>query len=482
MLRKTYELLLLMFSILLSSTSAAALARLADVPPAALVVPGVIFAFTLLRRPGGELVREQIGSAVLFSVTAGASVWLGSQMSPHPVIGAVVFVALMTASVWTRRFGPTATRLGAMVPPALLAALFTTGGAEQGPWWPGCGWAALVGLLAFCWVHVLRRAGRRLLHLPRPAPRAAAARRRRARRGPSVSTRMAAQTGLSLAVAFTAGHLLFGEHWQWTVLSALVVNLGTIGRGDLTLKGLERGAGAVLGTLFATGLTVLLHPHGSASVVLICVALAAAMLVRQNSYAGYAACVTTTMSLLYGHFGESAEQLLLIRLQALMVGAVLAVAVGWLLLPVRAGDVVRGRMAAALAGLAAVLDAHREGSDTVVPLRGFEAAVREVHRSARSLWLHRRVLHLMDRRRATPHRTAPVEALVNCLEPLRALTAAPGSLPGEAATAANVAVIRRRLAAPEGPLPNLPPPSPEPPLAALDAALERLAEDLPALR
>ncbi|MFJ2021602.1 hypothetical protein ACIOFZ_31045, partial [Streptomyces nodosus] len=177
-----------------------------------------------------EPVREQLGSAVLFSVMAGASVWLGTQMSPRPVIGAVVFVALMTASVWTRRFGPMATRLGAMVPLALLASLFTTGGAEQVPWWPRCGRAALVGLLAFCWVHVLRRAGQRLLRLPRPEPRAAASRRQRARRGPSVSTRMAAQTGLSLAVAFTAGHLLFGEHWQWTVLSALVVSLGTIGR------------------------------------------------------------------------------------------------------------------------------------------------------------------------------------------------------------------------------------------------------------
>ncbi len=69
--------------------------------------------------------------------------------------------------------------------------------------------------------------------------------------------------------------------------------------------------------------------------------------------------MTTALALLYGYFGANARQLLPTRLGAIAVGAVLAVAAAWWVLPVRgrgnrAGPAGRGGPVTAAPGAPAL--------------------------------------------------------------------------------------------------------------------------------
>jgi len=479
MISKLYSPLIAMAAVLLSFGTALGFALAAGLPAPALAVPGVVFAFMLSRRPGGEPLAEKLTAAAVFSVLGGASTWLGPQLARHPVVAGSVFVAFIGGSVWARRFGPAVTRLGAMAPALAIACLLASpAGSADLPWWPECGWTALVALCAFTWVRGVRWLGERIAGIavprPRPAPPG-----RESKRMPT-STRMALQASLSLAAALTAGHLLFGAHWQWCVISVLVVNLGSAGRGDLALKGIERGLGALAGTLVAPALGAVAAPHSTASIVVIFVLLALASGLRQYNYALYACGITAVLSELYGYFGESAVQLLPIRLGALSLGAAIGVTVGWFVLPVRARDVLRARVGAALAALSALIEARRTGADARAALAAFDAAADNVHASARPHRLYRSLLRLARRNPGLDPAVAG-EALLGCRAPAHALAAtAPG--PHERAAGAAIGILRRALADPAAPGRGFPAPAGRGPLADLDAALRQVAAAVPALR
>ncbi|MFB8182001.1 FUSC family protein [Streptomyces sp. NPDC055966] len=481
LMRAVRDALTAMCAVLLALATAVALAHLVGSPVAPLAVSGAAAAFMLSGQRGGDPWRGGLASAAAFAVLMAAGTWITWRMPRQPVVGAGLFVALMTVSVWARRFGARAVRLGAMVPRALLVALMTphSGGARG--WWPAGCWVAVIGFTAFWWVHAVRWAGRRMAGRSGPARRPVAPLPQRRSVGLLVSTRAAVQTGVALTAAFAVGHRLFAHHWQWTVVTALVVGLGRGGRGDLALRGVERGAGAMAGALLAAGLAVVVHPHGTLGLVVIFAVLATAAGFRARSYALFTATLTTLMSLLHEYFGHSAAHLLLIRFQAVAVGAALAVAVGWFVAPVRAGEVLRLRLTAALRALAALLDAHHSGTPVDVALLRFERAADAVESVARPHRIYRR---LLGTRRGRPHRADLADALHDCRAPVRALTAlgaVPGHPAGAAGTAATVTALRHWLADPGTALGLRHAPAAEWPLADLDAALARLGRALPAL-
>ena len=481
MLSKSYSILVTMAAVLLSFLTALGLAHGAGLPAPALAVPGVVFGFMLSRRPGGEALPEKLTAAAVFSVLAGASTWFGPQLARHPLISGAVFVVFIGGSVWARRFGPVATRLGAMAPAvAIVCLLASPARPADVPWWPECGWTALVALCAFTWVRGTRWLGERLTGIPGPRPRPASPRRDSPRPGMANSTRMALQAALSLAAALTAGHLLFGAHWQWCAISVMVVSLGTAGRGDLALRGIERGLGALAGTLLAAALAAVAEPHGTACIVVIFVLLGLASGLRQYNYAFYACGITAVLSELYGYFGEPAGHLLPIRLEALSLGAAIAVSVGWFVLPVRARDVLRARLAVALAALSALLAARRAGAGTREALAAFDAAAENVRATMRPHRLHQSVLRL-TRTSLAPHPADAGEALLRCRAPVHALAATePG--PHERATAAAIGILRRALADPAALRRGLSEPAGQGPLANLDTALRQVAVAVPVLR
>ncbi len=155
----------------------------------------------------------------------------------------------------------------------------------------------------------------------------------------------------ALGAAFAAGRSLFGIHWTWVVLTAFIVSSGNRGRGEAMHKAAMRVVGAGVGTLAATALSGAFPPGDRWSIVIIFAVLAVALWLRSINYAYWAAGMTAALALLYGYYGQRGIGLLATRLEAILVGAALAVAASWFLLPVRTTDIIRRDIALALAAL-----------------------------------------------------------------------------------------------------------------------------------
>jgi hypothetical protein len=320
------------------------------------VVLAVVLSLSLSRTERERSRHERLLVVVLLPVVAAIASEVGALLASEPTLGDTLFVLAMSGSIWVRRFGRRFAKAGTLVMLSFLAPLIT-------PAIPGAGhahvlWAAVVGAIAYVWVGVVQTAGQRSGFVERaPAPPSVAMPTRSSQRRLAASTRMAAQMAVALTVALALGRALFGVHWSWLVMTAFIVLSGNRGRADVLYKGVLRLLGATAGTIAATVIAGAFAPGDAVSVVLIFVVLGVASWLRSFSYAFWAAGVTAVLALLYGYFGQTGTSLLTQRLEGIVVGALVAVAASWLVLPVRTVDVLRRRMADALAALGGVLTA-----------------------------------------------------------------------------------------------------------------------------
>ncbi|TDU03723.1 fusaric acid resistance family protein [Streptomyces sp. 846.5] len=307
------------------------------------VVLSVVLSLTLARTQRVAFAADRLLGLGVLPLAALAADAVGSLIARHPNIGDALFVLGVCATVWIRRFGRHAARIGAMAVLPFVSVLVLQGpvGAPTGA--AHAGWVALVALIAAGWVLVVQVGawklglGERAWPERRPEPQAAAVPRHRIR----PSSRLALQMGVALGAAFAVGRYAFPAHWPWVVLTAFIVCSGARERTDVLHKGVLRAAGAAVGTLVATGIAGAFGPGDRLSVVLIFVTLALATWLRSASYAFWAAGVTAALALMYGYFGESAPALLWTRLLEILIGAALGIAASWLVLPVRRRIAVR---------------------------------------------------------------------------------------------------------------------------------------------
>ncbi|WP_194294245.1 FUSC family protein [Streptomyces sp. RB17] len=278
--------------------------------------------------------RRRAAALVLLPATAAGAQFLGRLIMHDYALGAAVFTLGISLCVWIRRYGPAASRAGTLMTLPFVALLVVPGpalptAAESGlvSWF----WSAVIAVLACACVWLVQGlADRYGPWRPEPEP---AAPRRASRLHPRPSTRMAVQLAAAVAAAFLCGRLLFDDHWPWAVLTVYVAAGGNRGRGDVLRKGVERFAGATVGTLLATGVAAA-GITGRASVAVMFAVLAVALWLRPLTYAYWAAGMTTALSLLLGYFGQDATDLLPTRLAAIALGAALSIAAAWWLLPV----------------------------------------------------------------------------------------------------------------------------------------------------
>jgi uncharacterized membrane protein YccC len=201
----------------------------------------------------------------------------------------------------------------------------------------------------------------------------------------------------------------------------------------------------------------MLAGHPSVAITMIFVVLAVAGSLRARSYAWWAGGVTAALSLLWGHYGHNAQALLPLRMEGVVIGAAIAIASSWWVLPVKTLDVVRKRCADVLASLTDCLVAlRRDPSALGDSLSRFDADLAQLEQVAPALRAHRR---LPDRLHGGPPLAGAIDALHHCAGPLRAMA---DSAAGTAATSlqplahprivglyaavmANVAAVRRAI-------------------------------------
>ncbi|MEV6765870.1 FUSC family protein [Streptomyces sp. NPDC051105] len=333
LIRNAYEAGLTMTAVLLSWGAALGLEGAAGLHTDVLVL-AVALTLTLAATQRTADTRRRLMALVLLPVTAAASIFVGRLLASHYAAGAAVYTAGMALAIWIRRYGPVSTKAGTLIALPLVALLVVPGPALPAAAQSGLvtwGWSALIGVLACGSVWLVQALGDR--HSPWHAAPTPDPPPRRSRLHPRPSTRMALQMAAAIATAFVLGRVLFDDHWPWAVLTAYVAASGNRGRTDVLRKGVERLAGACVGTVLATAVAEA-GVTGHTAVVLMFAVLAVALWLRPLNYAYWAAGMTTALSLLLGYFGQNAESLLPTRLAAIAVGATLSVASAWWLLPV----------------------------------------------------------------------------------------------------------------------------------------------------
>ncbi len=431
------------------------------------VVLAVVLALTLSRTYDVRSWREWLLGLAVLCVLAVAASEVGWLLLRHADIGDALFVLAVSSSIWIRRFGPTSARVGTIVALPFVALLVA-------PAVPGAGhehllWAAVVGAIAYAWVGVMRAVGQRAgvvgpaaprRHRPPSRGRSTARSGSKARGAMVASTKMALQMGVGLGLAFASGRAMFGSHWSWPVLTAFIVASGNRGRGDVIYKSVLRVGGAAAGTIAATLLAGAL-PRGSAvDVVAIFVVLGVSSWLRPFGYGYWAAGVTGAVALLYGYFGENGPHFLGQRLEGIVVGAAIAIAVAWVLLPIRSSDVLRRRIADLLASLGEVLAAPTaDRAELARRAARYGAAMAALEEVAKPLEVHRELTRRRSRTQA-PHVADAIEAARRCREPVAAIIDLAGTEPetlaaealadGRARVASQVVQARRALAGRSG--------------------------------
>jgi len=356
--------------------------------------------------------RGRIEAAFVLPAVGLAAAGVGILLHRFPVAGALVFSTGMFASIWLRRFGPMARRIGSLIalPFVTLLTVPYIPSKQPGPV-PMLLLPIVVGWLALFWVHLVHALMQALRLLPPvshaafvPAPRPESSLR------PIASTRMAIQMAVALLLSFAMGYVAFPQHWSWVVLTAFIVNSGNRGRLDVAHKSILRVLGAAAGTLVALLLGVHLGLDGHVQVVLILVAVFLGIWLRPLGYGWWALFVTVALALLQNFAGVPAARTMWPRLEEIVVGAMIGVATAWFVLPVRSTDILRRRIADALAVLATTLD--RQSSSAGKP-DAFIAALHAVEQVAPAFRATRRIAHRV--RSECPAEW--IEVLLDCQEP-----------------------------------------------------------------
>jgi hypothetical protein len=347
-------------------------------PGVASGVLGVVLSLSLAR---SHLAGERRGAweaLLALPIVALASVGVGHLLQAVPWVGASVFTAAMAASIWMRRFGPRALRAGSLIALPLVTILVAPplprSAAASLPAWlapVGVALAALGCVLLAQWL------GRRLRWLapPDPAPLDAASAEAPGTMRPSPHTRMALQMAAALAASFVVGYLAFPSHWRWIVLTAFIVNSGNRGRQDVVYKSALRVLGAAGGTVVAMLVARQAAIGGPLAMGATLASVFLGVWLRPWGYGWWALFVTLALALLQTFQPAAAPLLLWQRLLEIAVGAALGLAAAWFVLPVRSTDVLRRRIAEALAAMSEALDpqaAERRPGTVVAAMKRVE--------------------------------------------------------------------------------------------------------------
>lgn len=442
-LRSLREALVSMLAIL--ATLVCALTLVPGTGPAVLAV---VLCLSLSRSQLDGSARGRMEAAVALPVVGFAALGVGALLLRAPWLGAAFFVAGMFVSIWLRRFGPLGRRAGSLIALPFVALLSTPYVAPSAAGLAPVVMAPIVvALLALFWVSVLHMLARRLGILPlvsRVAKYAAPVRTENMPSQPVASTRMAIQMAVALMTAFAVGYIFFAERWTWIVLTAFIVLSGNRGRLDVAYKSVLRIAGAAAGTVAALLAGTHIGSHDTITIVLILAAVFLGVWLRPLGYAWWALFATLALALLQGFADASIALVLPLRLEEILIGAVIGVASAWFVLPVRSTAVLRRRIADALAILSDGLDpadAARSGEAFIIALHGVEqlAPAFRAGRIATRRW---RMIQPADW----------VETLLACREPALALIAQRES-PGAVRRA--VGAARKALRDPAQILPTL---------------------------
>ncbi|MFH8591044.1 FUSC family protein [Streptomyces rimosus] len=268
----------------------------------------------------GQMVTTALLPLAGFPVLAAAAL-----LHDDPVVRDVVFLAMVGAGVYARRWGPRGNALGIFAFMSFFEAQFLRTVPEQLPELYAATALALVAcsVVRFgLWCYERRT--------PPPAVPALPGGRGLAR----ATTRQAVQATAAGAFALLAGQLLSHERWYWAVGATWWIFVNTASRGETVVRGFRRMLGTLLGIPAGLLIAVPLHGAVAPTAALIAVCVFSIFYASPVSYTWNMLAVTLLVGLLYGLLGVLDPGLLALRLAETAVGSLSVILAVLVVLPV----------------------------------------------------------------------------------------------------------------------------------------------------
>jgi Fusaric acid resistance protein-like len=171
------------------------------------------------------------------------------------------------------------------------------------------------------------------------------------------STRQAIQVGMATSLAIVAGEFISPSRWYWAVITAFIVFTNTTSRGEILSRGWQRIVGTLAGVVAGVGVAVAVGGNTAASLVTLFCCVFLGFYVLRVSQGLFMFWLTAVLALLYGLLGRFSIDVLVLRLEETAAGAVIGIAVAFLVLPSSTRGTVSGHVAEFLSGLDELLDA-----------------------------------------------------------------------------------------------------------------------------
>ncbi|MTD13290.1 hypothetical protein GIS00_04920 [Nakamurella sp. YIM 132087] len=272
--------------------------------------------------------------------------------------------------------------------------------------------------------------------------------------GPSrlrLTTRQAVQAGLAAALAIVVGEAISPQRYFWAVIAAFIAFAGTATSGETLSKGVARISGTLVGLVASVWVAELVDGRTVPALVVIAVCIFGAFFLQPVSYTAMIFFVTVLLGQLYTLLGTFSSQLLELRLEETVAGAVIGILVSLLVLPTHSRATLRvarkdflDQLGGLLDGVADTLDGRTPENDLIGGVVGLDAAARQLIRLRRGLTRGR--LFGGDRV-ATRHRVSVLSSCAAAARTLAVATGTPGTARPELAEAARtLATEARRLA------------------------------------
>ncbi|PXA90614.1 hypothetical protein DMC25_07490 [Caulobacter sp. D4A] len=196
--------------------------------------------------------------------------------------------------------------------------------------------------------------------------------------------RSAVQITVASGLAMVFGLMLSRDRWFWAVLTAFLIFTNTKSRGDAAIRALQRSVGTLLG--IATGLVLATliggYPLLAAPLALLSIFLGFYCL--QISYAAMTFFISIVLCLIYGMTGVLTLDLLQLRIEETLIGALAGTVVAFLVFPASTRSTLDLALGRWFDGLRELLSAVR-GHEIITLSRSLDAAYREVTLAARPL-------------------------------------------------------------------------------------------------
>ncbi|UGY95303.1 FUSC family protein [Streptomyces gobiensis] len=290
------------------AVAAAALAGLGLVP----AITGGVAALLALFTVTDPAISRQAVTTALLPVIGLPVLALAAVLHDYPPLRDGVFLAIVFAGVYARRWGPRGNALGIFAFMMFFVTQFlrpTTGQLLE------LYAAVLIALAASSTV----RFGLWCIERRTPAPPAPAPLEGPGLRRPT--TRQAFQALVACGFALAVGQAVSHERWYWAVGAAWWIFVNTASRGETLVRGFRRVLGTVCG--IAAGLLVALPVDGAMAptAALVAVCVFGIFYTAATSYSWMMFFVTVMVGLLYGLLGVLHAGLLGLRLQETAVGA-----------------------------------------------------------------------------------------------------------------------------------------------------------------